>query len=237
MSKVFELRENQVLHTYVFEKLGQPEKEREFKLKELKRWGFDLIFGKKDGQETFFTAEIGTRKKGDVYTERDIQTDADVKFEVYDVIEELPKNKKIFAHIEMIEGIAYLIGELREGDKNIQILHVPAGITLLAYLKKRRLHHIIEALRNVGTSLELVKQRGQEGRAKPYDQMPPLIRRFLREARDVEEDAGFGRIAVAYFGENKDGEPRFRISWFLPTISLFDLSIAEKTDKLLGALD
>ncbi len=226
---LFQLRELQAINTLVFETLGQPEKEREFKLKALKRWGFDLLFGKKDGEATFFTAETGKRNVGDKYEEEEI------KYEVEEIIHELPKNKKIFAHIEMFEGKAYLIGELREGDSNIEILRVPAGAILLTYFKKHKLHHLIEAVRNVGTATELVKQRGQEGKPVPYEQLPNVARRFLRGAKDVEEDAGFGRVALSYWGENKDGDARFRVSWLLPTIALFDINIAEKADKLLAA--
>jgi len=94
---------------------------------------------------------------------------------------------------------------------------------------------VIEALRSVGTAAGLIKQRGQEGRPVPFQQLPNVARRFLRGARDVEKEARFGRVALAYWGENKDGDARFHVSWLLPTIALFDLSIAEKADKLLGA--
>ncbi len=231
MSTIKELREIQALNTLVFETLGQPEKEREFKFKSLKRWGLDLIFGKKGGKETFFTAEYGKYRKGDTYTLEG------VKYEVQEILEEMPKNKRIFAHIEMEQGRAYIVGELREGDENIEILRLPAGVVLLAYLKKHKLHKVIEALRNVGTATELVKQRGQEGKPYPFEKLPNIARRFLRGAKDVEKDAGFGRVAFAYYGENKDGDPRFRISWLLPTIALFDIDIAEKVDKLFAIFD
>ncbi len=222
-------RMEQVVNTLVFETLGQPEKEREFKLKSLKRWGFDLLFGKKAGQSTFFTGALHQHEAGDVYTQEGIE------YEVEEVLEELPKNKKIFAHIEMMEGRAYLIGELRELEQNIEILRIPAASVLLTFLKKHRLHHLIEALRSVGTAAELIKQRGQEGHPVPFHQLPNVARRFLRGARDVEKEARFGRVALAYWGENKDGDARFHLAWLLPTIALFDISIAEKADKLLGA--
>jgi len=226
---IVELRELQAINTLVFETLGQPEKEREFKLKSLKRWGFDLLLGKKDGKATYFTAESGKREVGEKFSEEDVY------YEVEEIIHELPKNKKIFAHIEMIHGRAYLIGELREVEKNIEILRVPAGSILLTYFKKHKLHNLIEALRNVGTASELVKQRGQEGKPVPYEQLPNVPRRFLRGAKDLEKNAGFGRVALSYWGENKDGDARFRVSWLLPTIALFDIDIAEKADKLLAA--
>ncbi|WP_457638781.1 TIGR00703 family protein [Persephonella sp.] len=226
---LLQLRELQAINTLVFETLGQPEKERQFKLKSLKRWGFDLLFGKKGGETTYFTAETGKREVGEKYTEEEIN------YEVEEIIYELPKNKKIFAHIEMIHGRAFLVGELREGEENIEILRVPAGSILLAYFKKHKLHNLIEALRNVGTALELVKQRGQEGKPVPYEQLPNVARRFLRGAKDLEKEAGFGRVALSYWGENKDGDARFRVSWLLPTIALFDIDIAEKADKLLAA--
>ncbi len=224
-----ELKEIQALNTLVFETLGQPEKEKEFKFKSLKRWGLDLILGKKDGKETYFVAEEGTKKSGDVYKE------GEVEYEVSEIIYEMPKNKKLFAHIEMYEGKAYIVGELREGNVNIEILRLPAASLLLAYFKKFRLHNLIEALRNVGTATELVKQRGQEGKPYPFEKLPNVARRFLREAKKIEKEAGFGRVALAYFGENKDGDARFRVSWLLPTIALFDIDIAEKADKILGA--
>ncbi|WP_293446263.1 TIGR00703 family protein [Persephonella sp.] len=226
---IVELRELQAINTLVFETLGQPEKEREFKLKSLKRWGFDLILGKKAGQTTYFTAEAGKREVGEKYIEEETH------FEVEEIIHELPKNKKIFAHIEMIHGRAYLVGDLREGEENIEILRVPAGSILLAYFKKHKLHNLIEALRNVGTALEFVKQRGQEGKPLPYEKLPNVARRFLRGAKDLEKEAGFGRVALSYWGENKDGDARFRVSWLLPTIALFEINIAEKADKLLAA--
>ncbi len=226
---IHQLRELQVLNTLVFETLGQPEKEREFKLKSLKRWGFDLILGTKGGKTTYFTAKTNEREVGDIYTEDNIE------YKVDEILTELPKNKKIFAHIEMNQGTAYLVGELREGDNNIEILRVPAGVILLAYFKKHKLHHLIEAVKNVGTATELVKQRGQEGKPVPYEHLPNVARRFLRGAKDVEKEAGFGRVALSYWGENKDGDARFRISWLLPTIALFDIDIAEKSDKLLAA--
>ena len=226
---ILSLREEQVLNTLVFETLGQPEKEREFKLKSLKRWGFDLILGKREGQTTFFTSKANEREVGEKYEEEGI------KFEVEEILTELPKNKKIFAHIEMFHGTAYLIGELREGEENIEILRVPAGVVLLTYFKKHKLHHLIEAIKNVGTATELVKHRGQEGKPVPYDKLPNVARRFLRGAKDVEKEAEFGRVALSYWGENKDGDARFRVSWLLPTIALFDINIAEKADKLLAA--
>ncbi|WP_456464749.1 TIGR00703 family protein [Desulfurobacterium sp.] len=226
---VAELREIQALNTLVFETLGQPEKGREFKFKSLKRWGLDLIIGKKNGQKAFFVSEYGKRKAGDTYEEEGIH------YEVTEVLYEMPKNKKLFAHIEMKNGRAYLVGELIEGSENIEILRLPAPSLLIAYLKKHKLHHLIEALKNIGTVTELVKQRGQEGKPYPFEQLPNVARRFLREAKKVEKEAGFGRVALAYFGENKDGEPRFRVSWLLPTIALFEINIAEKSDKILAA--
>ena len=231
MSRILELKLEQAINTLVFETLGQPEKEREFKFKSLKRWGFDLLFGKKDGKDTFFTAEYGQKKKGDTYTLDD------VKYEVEEVLTEMPKNKKIFAHIEMAEGRAYLIAQLREGDENIEILRVPAGAVLVAYFKKHKLLNLLESLKNVGTATELVKHRGQEGKPYPFEKLPNIARRFLRAAKDVEKEAEFGRIAFAYFGENKDGAPRYWAAWLLPTIALFELDIAQKADKALAILD
>ena len=66
---ITELRESQLLNTLVFETLGNPEREREFKIKQLKKWGFDLIFGKIDGEEGFFAAS--DKNVGDKYEENE----------------------------------------------------------------------------------------------------------------------------------------------------------------------
>jgi len=228
---LLELREIQAINTLVFETLGQPEKEREFKFKSLKRWGLDLIYGKKNNENTYFVSGYGTKKVGDVYKE------GENTYEVMEILTDLPKDAKLYAHIEMFNGVAYLIGDLKLKDKTIRIIELPAGSVLLAYLKKHKLFKIIEALRSVGTASELIKTRGQEGKPYPYDKIPPKFRQFLKEAKKVEKEAEFGRLSLAYFGVNKDKDDRYRLSWLLPTISLFEINIAEKVNKLLEAID
>ncbi len=222
------LREIQALNTLVFETLGQPEKEREFKFKELKRWGFDLIRGRKGGVETYFTAEEGKRKVGEKYEEEGVE------YEVSEILTELPKNKRLYAHIESYSGRAYIVCQLREGEENIEILRVPAGSLVLSFFKKNKLNQLVAHMRNVGICVEFVKQRGQEGKPVPYEELPSVARKFLRTVKDVEKEAGFGRVALAYYGEDKEMKPRYRISWLLPTIAMFDLEIAQKADKALA---
>jgi len=221
-----DLKEAMLLNTLVFETLGNPERERQFKLKQLKKWGFDLVFGKRDGEETYF-ATAG-KKAGDAY-----ESDGE-QFEVVEVLQELPKNSQVYAYIEMIEGQAFLLVDLREGEHNTPILQLPAGEILLAFLKKHKFAKLIEALRNLGSAASLVKHHGEEGKPLPFDQLPPVPRRFLRDAKKIEKEMGFGRIALAYFGENKDGRARYWLHWMVPTIALFDEQIAQKIDKALA---
>ncbi len=223
-----DLREVQSLNTLVFETLGQPEREREFKLKELRRWGFDLLRGKMAGEESYFTAELGRRSVGERYIEGGIE------YEVLEVLQELPKNKRFLAHIETQQGRAYIVGYLREGEEDLIILDVPAGPLLLSFFKKNNLSNLVAYMRNVGITIEFMKQRGQEGKPVPYEELPNVARRFLRLARDLEKEAGFGRVALAYYGEDKEEKPRYRISWLLPTIAMFQLELAQKADKALG---
>ncbi len=221
-----DLKESMLLHTLVFETLGNPEKERQFKLKALKKWGFDLVFGKRDGQETYFATK--DKKEGESF-ENDGET-----FEVTQILQELPKNSQVYAHIEMIEGQAFLFVELRENDKNTPLLQLPAGEILLAFLKKHKCTKVIDALKNIGSAASLVKHNGEEGKPLSFNELPPVPRRFLREAKKIEKEMGFGRIALAYFGENKDGKARYWMQWLVPTIALFDESIAQKIDKALA---
>ena len=222
-----ELREAMLRNTLVFETLGEPQKERRFKLKTLKKWGFDLVLGKKNGQEAYFMAKEGKRK-GEVY-----ESEGE-SYEVREILPELPKNSEIFAHIEMIEGRAYLCVDLEKEGQRSEILRLPAGEILLAFLHKHKFAHIINALRNIGSAASLVKHHGEEGKPLPFDELPPVPRRFLREAKKIEKEMGFGRVALAYFGQNKEGKARFWMEWMVPTIALFDEHIAQKIDKALA---
>jgi len=224
-----ELRTLIALNTLVFETLGQPEKEREFNFKSLKRWGLDLIVGKRNGHDAVFVGEFGKHKPSESFEE------AGEHFEVIEILSELPKGSKLFARIQMNEGTAFLIGELRDGAQNREVLRLPAPALLMAFARKHSLPHVAEAIRSVGTATELVRQRGQEGKPVPFNQLSNVPRRFLREAKKIEKSMGFGRVSLAYFGENKDKDERFRLSWLVPTVALLDIDCAEKIDKLLSA--
>jgi uncharacterized protein (TIGR00703 family) len=223
-----ELREAMLLNTLVFETLGNPEKERSFKVKALKKWGFDLVFGKKDGVEGYFLAQ--GKREGENYS------DNGVEYEITQILKEMPKNKKVYAHIEMIEGRAYLCVDLDEDGEREEILRLPAGEILVAFLKKHKFIHLLEALRNIGSAATLLKHHGEEGKPLPFEELPPVPRRFLRDAKKIEKEMGFGRIALAYFGQNKEGRDRYWMQWLVPTIALFDEAIANKIDKALVEL-
>jgi len=221
------LKEEQLLNTLVFETLGNPEKEREFKVKALKKWGLELVFGKKNGEEELFITK--DKKVGEKFQEDENE------YEVIEILKELPKNQKLFAHIDMIEGRAYITIEL-ETTKRQELISLPAGELLLAFLKKHNFTHIKTALRNLGSAATLIKHHGEEGVPVPFELLPPVPRRFLREAKKIEKEMGFGRIALAYFGENKDLKARFWLEWMVPTIALFDEHIAQKIDKTLAEM-
>ena len=224
-------KEIEVENTLVFETLGDPEREREFKLKSLKKWGFDLIFGKINGKETYFTAGLDERKAGDKFSKEGKE------YEVIEVLEELPKNVELYAHIEMEMGIAYMVCELRDEDGvNTEILRVPAASLLYAFFKKNKLGNLLKAIKNVGISTEFFQQNGAGGKPLSYQELPNTPKRFIRSVRKVEKETGFGRLSIAYYGETKDGKPRFWYSWLLPTIALFDLDIAKKVNQTLGIL-
>ncbi len=216
-----------LLDTLVFETLGQPEKEREFKIKSLKKWGFDLLSAKSGEKSTIFALSEG-KSVGDTFTQENSQ------YTITEIFKELPKNKKIFAHIEMMEGKAYLCVDLREDEQTQEILRIEAGEILLAFLHKHKFVKIIEALHDIGTAATLIKHHGEEGKPLSFEELPPVARRFLREAKKIEKEMGFGRVALAYFGENKDKKARFHLNWMVPTIALFDEHIAQKIDKTLA---
>ncbi len=231
-------KEEMALGTLVFETLGQPEKAREYNVKLLKRLGIDLLYGMKGGQMTYFSAPTSdNRQPGDTYEDEE-----GIQYEVKSVVEELPKNAKLWAHIEGYHGMAYLIVNLVIEDDNleepqvIEVVRTPAASLMLAFFKKNKWAHLIDAFHSVGVTVAFEKSRGQKGRLHTFDELPGVARRFLREARKLEKKVGFGRIEFAYLGENKDGDMRYRMRWMLPTVALFDRNIAEKADKVLALL-
>jgi len=215
------------LRTLVFETLGNPEKEREFTVEDLRRWGFDLLYGKKNGELTYFTGAVG-KEAGDRWEEEG------TTYEVEEVLLELPPRKRLLARVYTKEGTAYLTAYLREGREDLEILNLPAAELLYAFFVKHHLHHLVNALKSVGVATEFFKQRGSETVPLPYSKLPTVARDFLKRAKKVEERAGWGRVALAYFGKTKDKDDRFRVSWLLPTVALFDLDLAEKANTALG---
>jgi uncharacterized protein (TIGR00703 family) len=230
-------KELEALGTLVFETLGQPEKAREYSIKLLKRLGIDILYGMKGGELTYFSAPTADKRvAGSVYTDEE-----GVTYEVKEVVEKLPEGKKLMARIEGYHGTAYLVVDLITEDENleetsIEVVRTPAASLMLAFFKKNKWPNLIEAFSEVGVTTVFRKSRGQGGKPHTYDMLPNVVRRFLREARKLEKRIGFGRISFAYFGEDKEENPRYRMEWMLPTTALFDMNVAEKADKILALL-
>ncbi len=229
-NRLLELKERLFVETLVFEHLGDPPEERRFRYRDLERWGFDLLSGRRQGKRSRFLAPASeARKVGDVY-----ESGAE-RFEVEEVLEDLPPDSRLLGRIVMRDGCARLRLSL-EGSDGSELGELAAGELLLGYLRASRNHRLLAALHDLGRLAELVSSNGQEGRAQPFDRLPGGFRQFLRHARELGREWGAGRIALAYFGRNKDGKPRYRLSWLVPTLALFDVSTAENIDKLLDSL-
>ncbi len=222
------------LNTFVREVWGEIPAEAEVKLKSLKAWGFDLVFGLRGGEEAVFVSETEKgREVGDVYEE------AGETFEVREIVKELPKGAKLLIRVALEErrGVIRAYYRSARGEET-ELFVLPAAELLLAYFKKRGFGKLLEAFHSSGLTTEFIQKNGEAGRAYPFEALPPKMRRALREARDVlRKHAGVGRFTLVYFGKNKDDEDRYVVTWLLPTIRLFDVDVAEHVDKLLAALD
>lgn len=222
------------LNTFVREIWGEIPAETEVKLKSLKAWGFDLIFGLRSGEEAVFVSETDKgREVGDVYEE------GGETFEVREIVKELPKGAKLLIRVALEErrGVIRAYYRSARGEET-ELFVLPAAELLLAYFKKRRFGKLLEAFHSSGLTTEFIQKNGEEGKAYSFEALPPKMRRALREARDVlKKRAGVGRFTLVYFGKNKDDEDRYIVTWLLPTIRLFDVDVAEHVDKLLAALD
>ncbi len=233
MTTEFERKHHNALNTFVREKWDVIPEEMEVKLKSLKAWGFDLISGLRGGQAAVFVAptEKG-RAAGDIYEEEG------ETFEVQEVIKQLPKNERLTIQVTLQErrGVIEAFHHGPDGEPTL-LFSLPAGELLLAYFKKRRLHHLIQAFHSSGLTTEFILKRGEEGLARDFDELPPKMRRLLREAwAMIRKEVDSGRFTLVYYGEDKDHKPRFALAWLLPTIQLFHVDVAEKADKLLATV-
>ena len=221
------------LNTFVRESWDVIPSRIEVRLNSLKAWGFDLIFGLKNGQSSVFVSESKhERRQGDIYQEEGHT------FEVQEIVKSLPKGAKIIVEVGLQErrGVIRGIYQDPNGEETV-LFTLPAAELLLATFKKRRLNALIEAFHSSGLTTEFIRQRGTTGKPHDFDHLPNKMRQALRTARDIiQDETGAGRFTLVYFGKNKDGDDRFIVTWLIPTIYLFDIDVAEKIDKTLAAL-
>ncbi len=232
--KVFELKHQIVLGTYVREKWGEIPRERVFKLKSLKAWGFDLLTGMKNGKFSYFVSDSDLKRKvGDKYTENG------VSYEIEELVKSLPKGVELKASVVLEETRPVIEAWITdEKGTEFPLLKVHAGELLITYFKKKKLHKLVESILSSGLTTEFVKHRGTEGKPVPFDKLPPAAKEALRTASKVHKDlTGVGRFTLVYFGRNKDGKNRYWMNWILPTLYLFDIDIAEKVNSVFEALD
>ncbi len=228
------LRKHEIaLNTFVREDWEAIPNQIEVKLKSLKAWGFDLIFGLKGGKASVFVSQVeDARQVGDVFEEEG------ETFEVQEIVKALPKGARILVEVGLEERRGVVRGIYRADDGEETVLFsLPAAELLLAFFKKHRLHTLIEAFHASGLTTEFIQRRGTTGKPWDFDRLPAKMRQALRVARDIiRDETHAGRFTLVYFGKNKDGDDRYIVTWLLPTIYLFDVDIAEKIDKSLAAL-
>ncbi len=227
-------RHQRMLNTFVREAWNEIPAEREVKIRSLKAWGFDLLYGLRGGRPGVFVAPSEDRRNvGDTY-EAQGET-----FEVQEVWAALPKGASLLIRVGLEERRGVIRGYYRaaHGEETL-LFTLPAAELLLAYFKKRGFGKLLEAFHSSGLTTEFIQKRGEQGKAYDFDHLPANMRRALREAGDlIRKHTGVGRFTLVYFGKNKDGDDRYIVTWLLPTIHLFDVDVAERVDKLLAALD
>lgn len=215
--------------TLVFEKFGNPDKEREFEIRSLRDWGFDLLLVWHNGKLTYLLQEEGLRSKGETFTHEEEE------YTVEEVLEELPKDTSIYAKVEEREGEAYILVEVRHIQKKwgegTLILNVPAAELLIAFFRKKGLDRLYNYVESVGITTEFFHHRGQPTIPLPYKKLPAGAKDFVKKVKEIFELTGFGRLSLAYYGKDKNKDSKYRVFLTLPTIDLFDLWIAEKLNN------
>ncbi len=215
--------------TLVFEKIGNPEKEREFELRSLKDWGFDLLLVWHGGKLTYLLQEEGLREKGETFIH------GDEEYTVEEVLTELPKDTSIFAKVEERDGRAYILVEIRHIKKRwgegTLILNVPAAELLIAFFRKKGLDRLYNYVESVGITTEFFHQRGRPAVPVDFKKLPAGAKDFIRRTKEIFDLVGFGRLSLAFYGKDKNKDAKYRVFLTLPTIDLFDIWIAEKLNN------
>lgn len=227
-------RAAQLAHTLTVEQWDTLPTETEIKLKALKSWGLDLLAGEKNGEATWFVAEADRRKAGDRYEADGHQ------YAVTEVLSQLPKNLRLTLLITSEDHEARVEGLLWDdaAQRSVSLFKLPAAEVLLAMAKKHELGQLLAHLHSVGITSEVLKKHGESGKTVAFENLPPEPRRALREAKKIlRKHVPAGRFELSYFGENKDGKARYQASFILPTLSLLDIQVANKVDKLFAELN
>jgi len=215
--------------TLVFEKIGNPEKEKEYEIRSLRDWGFDLLLVWHKGKLTYLLQEEGLRKKGESFLVDEEE------YTVEEVLEELPKDTSIFAKIEERDGRAYILVEIRHVKKRwgegTLILNVPAAELLIAFFRKKGLDRLYNYVESVGITTEFFHHRGNPRIPVPYEKLPAGAKDFIKRTKEIFDLVGFGRLSLAFYGKDKNKDSKYRVFLTLPTIDLFDIWIAEKLNN------
>jgi len=215
--------------TLVFEKPGKPKEEREFELRSLRDWGFDLLLVWKRGKLTYLLQEEGLRKKGETFSFEEEE------YTVEEVLNELPADSSIFAKVEERDGRAYLLVEIRHVEKKwgegTLVLNVPAPDLLIAFFRKKGLDRLYNFVESVGITTEFFAQRGQPAVPVDFKKLPAGAKDFIKRTREIFDLTGCGRLSLAYYGKDKNKDSKYRLFLVLPTVDLFDLWLAEKLNN------
>jgi len=209
-----------------FERYESLPSEVKFKVRTIRRWGFNFARGTVDGEEHYFLAR-SDRAVGEEFEE------GGVLYKISEILEELPPKKRIRFRVDVIDGRAHVVGFLDDGTGEI-FFTIPAAALLEQYLTGNGYVQIRDNIRSISRTVEIEKKHGEIGRTYPYDAWPSELKEAYRRLKDVIKDAGFGRVAVSYFGKSEDGKLRYRVSVLVPTLALLDEEIAQELNKALS---
>ncbi len=219
---VFESLEN----APVFERYESLPSEVKFKVRTIRRWGFDLAHGTANGEDAYFLVRSGKYAVGDEFEE------SGVTYKISEILGELPPKKRIRFRIDVSNGIAYVVGFFADESEEIMFT-VPAVALFELYAKNNGFRQLWDNVRSVGRTVEIEKRHGERGKSMPLDAWPGELRDAYRRLKNVVRDVGFGRIVMQYFGKSEDGKYRYRLSLILPTLALLDEEVAQDVERAL----
>ena len=211
--------------THVLIKHGEPVREKEFKLKDLKARGLSLYYGEESGGGMEYFLAQSDLEVGDIVES------GSVSYRIERVIEKLPRKSKVIATIND-EGLirVYLkLYDIETGEYTEHEIYEAYADEILERMTERlKLGEIRNALRGVDI-LTALEKGDCFGIGLDLNETIPKYKRIFRSARKLLKELSYGEFRMRICDIDN-----YRVSMRIPTLEILEPNRAKEVDSLLG---